>query len=273
MMDAFPKRAFDVGIAEQHAVTLAAGMATQGMIVYCNIYSTFLQRAYDQVIHDVALQNLPVIFCLDRAGLVGEDGATHHGVFDLAYLRCVPNIIVYAPLNEIDLQNILYTAQLGLEHPIAIRYPRGRGVTIDWKISHFGKYEKIEIGKAKLLKNGSKVAVISTGTIGNNVSLALAKIQHPENFAHYDFAFIKPLDEKELHSIFAKYESIITIEDGVINGGFGSVILEFAATHKYGTKIQLLGIPDEFIEQGSIDEQQQYCKVSVDSLEIIFSSY
>ncbi|TRX38537.1 1-deoxy-D-xylulose-5-phosphate synthase [Flavobacterium sp. ZT3R18] len=273
MMDAFPKRAFDVGIAEQHAVTLAAGMATQGMIVYCNIYSTFLQRAYDQVIHDVALQDLPVVFCLDRAGLVGEDGATHHGVFDLAYLRCIPNMIVYAPLNEIDLQNILYTAQLGLEHPIAIRYPRGRGVTIDWKTSHFGKYEKIEIGKAKQLKSGSKIAVLSTGTIGNNVSLALAKIQHPKNFAHYDFAFVKPLDEKELHTIFSKYESIITIEDGVLNGGFGSAILEFAATHKYSSKIQLLGIPDVFIEQGSVDEQQQYCKISVDCLEIIFSSY
>jgi 1-deoxy-D-xylulose-5-phosphate synthase len=273
MMDAFPKRAFDVGIAEQHAVTLSAGMATQGMIVYCNIYSTFLQRAYDQVIHDVALQNLPVIFCLDRAGLVGEDGATHHGVFDLAYLRCVPNMIIYAPLNEIDLQNILYTVQLDLEHPIAIRYPRGRGVTINWETSYFGKYEKIEIGKAKQLKKGIKIAILSTGTIGNNVSLALAKIQHPENFAHYDFAFIKPLDENELHSIFSKYESIITIEDGVINGGFGSAILEFAATHKYANKIQLLGIPDVFIEQGSIDEQQEYCKISVDSLEIIFSSY
>jgi 1-deoxy-D-xylulose-5-phosphate synthase len=273
MMDAFPKRAFDVGIAEQHAVTLSAGMATQGMIVYCNIYSTFLQRAYDQVIHDVALQNLPVIFCLDRAGLVGEDGATHHGVFDLAYLRCVPNLIIYAPLNEIDLQNILYTAQLGLNHPIAIRYPRGRGVTVDWETTHLGKYEKIEIGKAKLLKNGSKVAVLSTGTIGNNVSLAIAKIQNPENFSHYDFAFIKPLDEKELHSIFTKYESIIAIEDGVIKGGFGSAILEFSATHNYNSKVKTLGIPDEFIEQGTIDELQRYSRISVDSLEIIFSSY
>jgi 1-deoxy-D-xylulose-5-phosphate synthase len=273
MMDAFPKRAFDVGIAEQHAVTLSAGMATQGMIVYCNIYSTFLQRAYDQVIHDVALQNLPVIFCLDRAGLVGEDGATHHGVFDLAYLRCVPNLIIYAPLNEIDLQNILYTAQLGLNHPIAIRYPRGRGVTVDWETAHLGKYEEIEIGKAKLLKSGSKVAVLSTGTIGNNVSLAIAKIQNPENFSHYDFAFIKPLDEKELHSIFIKYESIITVEDGVIKGGFGSAILEFAATHNYNSKVKILGIPDEFIEQGSIDELQRYSRISVDSLEIIFSSY
>jgi 1-deoxy-D-xylulose-5-phosphate synthase len=273
MMDVFPKRAFDVGIAEQHAVTLAAGMATQGMIVYCNIYSTFLQRAYDQVIHDVALQNLPVVFCLDRAGLVGEDGATHHGVFDLAYLRCIPNMIVYAPLNEIELQNILYTVQLDLKHPIAIRYPRGRGVTIDWNTSHFGIYDSIEIGKAKLLKKGTKVAVLSTGTIGNNVSLALAKIKHPENFAHYDFAFVKPLDEQELHSIFNQFETIFTIEDGVIKGGFGSAILEFAATHNYNSKIKLLGVPDTFIEQGSVDEQQQYCNFSVDSLEIIFSSY
>jgi 1-deoxy-D-xylulose-5-phosphate synthase len=273
MMDTFPKRAFDVGIAEQHAVTLSAGMATQGMIVYCNIYSTFLQRAYDQVIHDVALQNLPVIFCLDRAGLVGEDGATHHGIFDLAYLRCIPNMIIYAPLNEIDLQNILYTAQLGLPHPIAIRYPRGRGVTNDWEKLYLGKYDIIEIGKAKLLKNGSKVAILSTGTIGNNVTLALAKIQHPENFAHYNFSFVKPLDEKELHTIFDQFENIITIEDGVVKGGFGSAILEFAATHNYTSKIQLLGIPDTFIEQGSIDELQQFCKISVDSLEIIFSSY
>lgn len=273
MMDAFPKRAFDVGIAEQHAVTLSAGMATQGMIVYCNIYSTFLQRAYDQVIHDVALQNLPVIFCLDRAGLVGEDGATHHGVFDLAYLRCIPNIIIHAPLNEIDLQNILYTAQSGLNHPIAIRYPRGRGVTNNWESLHLGKYKKTEIGKAKLLKKGSKTAVLSTGVIGNNVTLALAKIEQPENFAHYDFAFVKPLDEKELHSIFNQFESIITVEDGVLKGGFGSAVLEFAAAHHYTAKIRLLGIPDIFIEQGSINDLQQYCGISADSLEIIFSSY
>lgn len=272
MMDQIPERAFDVGIAEQHAVTLSAGMATQGMIVYCNIYSTFLQRAYDQIIHDVALQNLPVIFCLDRAGLVGEDGATHHGVFDIAYLRCIPNMIIYAPLNEIALQNILFTAQLGLNHPMAIRYPRGRGVIKDWGISNFGKYEKIEIGKAKLLKTGSKVAILSTGTIGNNVSVALAKIENQENFAHYDFAFVKPLDEKELHIIFNQFETIITIEDGTIKGGFGSSILEFAAQYKYQSKIKLLGIPDAFIEQGSIDELQDFCGISTDSLEIVFSS-
>ena len=205
MMDEFPKRAFDVGIAEQHAVTLAAGMATQGMIVFCNIYSTFLQRAYDQVIHDVALQNLPVIFCLDRAGLVGEDGATHHGVFDLAYLRCIPNMIIYSPLNETELQNILYTAQLGLNHPIAIRYPRGRGVNVDWQ----KPYKKIEIGKAKYLKEGTQVAVLSNGTIGNTVTLALTKMKNSDSIAHYDFAFVKPLDENLLHSIFNEFESII----------------------------------------------------------------
>ena len=269
MMDAFPKRAFDVGIAEQHAVTLSAGMATQGMIVFCNVYSTFLQRAYDQVIHDVALQNLPVIFCLDRAGLVGEDGATHHGVFDLAYLRCIPNMIVYSPLNEIALRNILYTAQLGLNYPIAIRYPRGRGQIVDWQ----KPYEKIEIGKANCLKEGTKVGILSNGNIGNNVTLALAEMKHPENFAHYDFAFVKPLDEKLLHNIFKNFKTIITIEDGVIKGGFGSAILEFSAQNNYMSNIKILGIPDEFIEQGTVDELQQYCKIDVNSLVTIFSSY
>lgn len=269
MMDAFPKRAFDVGIAEQHAVTLSAGMATQGMVVFCNIYSTFLQRAYDQVIHDVALQDLPVIFCLDRAGLVGEDGATHHGVFDLAYLRCIPNMIIYAPLNEIALRNILYTAQLGLNHPIAIRYPRGRGQIVDWQ----KPYKKIEIGKANCLQKGTKVAVLSNGTIGNNVTLALAKRNHPGTIAHYDFAFVKPLDEQLLHTIFNQFETIITIEDGVIKGGFGSAIVQFSSQNKYTSKIQILGIPDEFIEHGTINELQQYCKIDVTSLENIFSSY
>ena len=269
MMDALPKRAFDVGIAEQHAVTLAAGMATQEMVVFCNIYSTFLQRAYDQVIHDVALQNLPVIFCLDRAGLVGEDGATHHGIFDLAYLRCIPNMIIYAPINELELQHILYTAQLGLNHPVAIRYPRGRGIHVDWKTN----YEKIEIGRAKCLKKGTEVAVLSNGTIGNNVIKALANIKNPDTFAHYDFAFVKPLDENSLHTVFAVFKTIITIEDGVVNGGFGSAILEFAALHQYSSKIQILGIPDEFIEQGTVKELQQYCKIDVKSLEILFSTY
>ncbi|MFV8464404.1 1-deoxy-D-xylulose-5-phosphate synthase [Flavobacterium sp. LB1P62] len=273
MMEAFPKRAFDVGIAEQHAVTLAAGMATQGMVVFCNIYSTFLQRGYDQVIHDVAIQNLPVIFCLDRAGLVGEDGATHHGVFDLAFLRCIPNMIVYAPLNEIALQNILYTAQLGLNNPIAIRYPRGRGVIENWHIQHLGKYEKIEIGKSICIKKGSKVAVLSNGTIGNNVTLALAKIKNTTIIAHYDFPFVKPLYNNQLHSIFTEFKHILTIEDGVIKGGFGSAILEFASENNYTSKITVLGIPDEFIEQGTVTELQQYCKIDVKSLEILFSSY
>jgi 1-deoxy-D-xylulose-5-phosphate synthase len=273
MMDAFPKRAFDVGIAEQHAVTLAAGMATQGMVVFCNIYSTFLQRGYDQVIHDVALQNLPVIFCLDRAGLVGEDGATHHGVFDLAYLRCIPNMVVYAPMNEIALQNILYTAQLGLDHPIAIRYPRGRGVITDWQTQHLGNYQKTAIGKSICIKKGSKIAVISNGTIGNNVTLAIAKIKHPETISHYDFSFVKPLDENALHTIFTEFTTVITIEDGVVKGGFGSAVLEFAADNDYTSKITTLGIPDEFIEHGTVAELQQYCKIDVKSLEILFSSY
>ncbi|MFT4983677.1 MAG: 1-deoxy-D-xylulose-5-phosphate synthase [Flavobacterium sp.] len=271
MMDALPERAFDVGIAEQHAVTLSAGMATQGMVVFCNIYSTFLQRGYDQVIHDVAIQNLPVIFCLDRAGLVGEDGGTHHGVFDLAYLRCIPNMIIYSALNEIGLQNILYTAQLGLDHPIAIRYPRGRGVLPDWRTNNFGNYEKIEIGSANCLKHGTETAVLSNGPIGKNVTLALANLNSPTTIAHYDFAFVKPLDEKELHAIFKTFKTIITIEDGVTKGGFGSAILEFAAKNNYTAKIQLLGIPDEFIEHGTVDELQQYCRIDVKSLEIVFS--
>jgi 1-deoxy-D-xylulose-5-phosphate synthase len=248
-------------------------MATQGMVVFCNIYSTFLQRAYDQVIHDVALQNLPVIFCLDRAGLVGEDGATHHGVFDLAYLRCIPNMIIYSPLNEIGLQNILYTAQLGLNNPISIRYPRGRGVISNWQSENFGNYEKIEIGKGICLQKGSKIAILSNGTIGNNVTLAIAKLQHAETIAHYDFSFVKPLDESLLHIIFAKFEYIATIEDGVIKGGFGSAILEFASLYNYTSKIKILGMPDEFIEQGTVDELQQYCKIDVKSLEILFSNY
>lgn len=268
MMDAFPKRAFDVGIAEQHAVTLAAGMATQGMIVYCTIYSTFLQRAYDQVIHDVALQNLPVIFCLDRAGLVGEDGATHHGVFDLAYLRCIPNMIIYAPMNETAFRNMLYTAQLGLEHPVAIRYPRGRGVIVDWK----KPFEKIEIGKARLLKEGNRIAILSTGFIGNNVIPALANIDGPKDFSHYDFSFVKPLDEAMLHTIFKKYDVIITLEDGAAKGGFGSAITEFAAQNNYTKRIKTLGIPDEFIEHGSIGELQRYSKIDAKNLQIIFET-
>lgn len=269
MMDVFPERAFDVGIAEQHAVTLSAGMATQGMVVFCNIYSTFLQRAYDQLIHDVALQDLPVIFCLDRAGIVGEDGATHHGVFDLAYLRCIPNMIVYAPLNEMALRNILYTAQLGLEHPIAIRYPRGRGVTVNWQLP----YEKITIGKAECLKEGSDVAIISTGSVGNHVIAALGQIENSAFFAHYDFGFVKPLDAKLLHSIFGQFTQIITVEDGVLKGGFGSAVAEFAAENQYTSKIKMLGVPDVFIEHGTVTELQHYSNFDIESLKQVFSSY
>ena len=245
MMDALPERAFDVGIAEQHAVTMAAGMATQGLIPFCNIYSTFLQRAYDQIIHDVALQNLPVIFCIDRAGLVGEDGATHHGVFDLAYLRCIPNLIIFAPRNEVELRNIMYTAQKGLKHPIAIRYPRGRGVTLDWK----SEFESIEIGTGVQLKQGGDLAILSVGAISNTVSKAINGL----SCAHYDMRFVKPLDEPLLHTIFKTYPKIITVEDGVIRGGFGSAILEFAATHSYKNDVIVKGIPDAFIEHGSVN--------------------
>jgi 1-deoxy-D-xylulose-5-phosphate synthase len=253
MLQEFPKRTFDVGIAEQHAVTLAAGMATQGLIPFCNIYSTFLQRAYDQVIHDVALQNLPVIFCLDRAGLVGEDGATHHGVFDLAYLRCIPNLIIFAPRNEIELRNILYTAQLRLKNPIAIRYPRGKGKIIDWQ----KPFEKIEIGKGICLKEGGKIAILSVGTIADDVSEAVISSVKRDELAHYDMRFIKPLDENLLHQIFKKHQKIITIEDGVIQGGFGSSILEFAAQNNYKNDIKILGIPDTFVEHGSVEILQQ----------------
>ena len=270
MMDVFPKRAFDVGIAEQHAVTLSAGMVSQGMIVYCAIYSTFLQRAYDQIIHDVALQNLPVIFCLDRAGLVGEDGATHHGVFDIAFLRCIPNMIIHAPKDEIELQNILYTASLGLKNPIAIRYPRGRGKNIDWKFP--SDFQKIQIGKAKKLRKGKGIAILSTGTLADNVSKALDEIEDTDRyFAHYHFGFIKPLDEKKLHKICDKFATIITVEDGVTSGGFGSSILEFSAKNDYVNEIFLCGVPDYFIEHGTVDELQQFCNLDVDGLKSLFS--
>jgi 1-deoxy-D-xylulose-5-phosphate synthase len=262
MMEAFPKRAIDVGIAEQHAVTLAAGMATQGMVVFCNIYSTFLQRAYDQVIHDVALQNLPVIFCLDRAGLVGEDGATHHGVFDIAYLNCIPNLIIAAPKDEIELRNIMFTASEGLNHPIAIRYPRGRGEIVNWEQS----FNKIEIGKIVALQEGTKVAVLSTGTIGNNVTKALKVAENSELFSHYHFPFIKPLDITALNSIINSHQHIITIEDGVITGGFGEQINSIIASKNLHKPIVNLGIPDAFIEHGTVFELQQLCKIDVTNI-------
>ncbi len=250
MMDAFPDRAFDVGIAEQHAVTMAGGLAAEGMIPYCTIYSTFLQRAYDQVIHDIALQKLPVIFCLDRAGLVGQDGATHHGVFDIAYLRCIPNMVLFSPMNEQELRNILYTAQLGLNHPIAIRYPRGRGVIEAWRTP----FQKIALGSSRTLVRGSSIAVLSYGHIGNTVTEVLNALANPKAIGHYDMRFAKPLDEKALHTIFRDYKIILTIEDGCKKGGFGSAILEFANLHRYENRIEILGLPDVFMEQGTIEE-------------------
>ncbi len=262
LMEAFPNRAFDVGIAEQHAVTLAAGMATQGLIPFCAIYSTFLQRAYDQVIHDVALQNLPVIFCLDRAGLVGQDGATHHGVFDIAYLRCIPNLIVVAPRNEIELRNIMYTAQMGLKQPIAIRYPRGRGTLLDWK----KEFEPIPIGKGVQLKAGENTAVLSIGAMANNVQEAIRDL----SIAHYDMRFVKPLDDVLLKQIFERYPNIVTVENGTIVGGFGSAVLEFAANNGFKNKITLKGIPDTFIEHGTTEELQKQIGIDVDGLRLFF---
>ena len=221
MIEKFPERAFDVGIAEQHAVTFAAGLATQGFTPFCAIYSTFLQRSYDQVIHDVALQKLPVVFCLDRAGLVGQDGATHHGVFDIAYLRCIPNMVIAAPRNEIELRNIMYTAQKELKSTIAIRYPRGRVNSTHWETP----FEEITIGTAKQLKAGENIAILSLGSIAKNIELAIKELR----FSHYDMRFAKPIDEKLLIRIFEKYDKIVTVEDGTIIGGFGSAILEFAS--------------------------------------------
>ncbi|WP_047418179.1 1-deoxy-D-xylulose-5-phosphate synthase [Cellulophaga sp. Hel_I_12] len=262
MMEAIPERAFDVGIAEQHAVTMAAGMATQGLIPYCTIYSTFLQRAYDQVIHDVALQNLPVIFCLDRAGLVGQDGATHHGVYDIAFLRCIPNLIVCAPINELELRNMMFTAQLGLEHPIAIRYPRGRGVLKKWQLP----FEKIEIGKAQELKIGTKIAVLTMGAIGNMAAKVIKEYAESSIIGHYNMRFVKPLDTIMLDKIFNTYEHIITIEDACKIGGFGSAILEFANANKYQKPITILGIEDVFIEHGTTAELHEATKIDSSSL-------
>lgn len=262
MMDKMPDRAFDVGIAEQHAVTLAAGMATQGLIPFCNIYSTFLQRAYDQVIHDVALQKLPVIFCLDRAGLVGQDGPTHHGVFDIAYLRCIPNMVVFAPMNEMELRNIMYTAQLGLDGPIAIRYPRGRGVNLDWR----NKFERIEIGTARCLKEGSKLAILSIGHLGNEVEDLIGALDKPEEVGHFDMRFVKPLDKSTLRTIFEKHEQIITLEDGCKMGGFGSAVLEFANEEGFSKPVKIFGVPDRFVEHGTIPETQKLAGMDFDAL-------
>ncbi|MGC9374038.1 MAG: 1-deoxy-D-xylulose-5-phosphate synthase [Bacteroidales bacterium] len=264
MMKEIPERIFDVGIAEQHAVTFSAGLAIEGMLPFCNIYSSFMQRAYDQVIHDVAIQKLNVVFCLDRGGLVGEDGATHHGVYDLAYMRCIPNMIVSAPLNEEELRNLMYTAQLENHGPFSIRYPRGRGVMPEWKTP----FKKIKIGKGQQIRKGEDIAILSIGHVGNYVmeaSKILAK-SYQIDVAHYDMRFVKPIDEEILHVVGKNYKAVITIEDGTIIGGFGSAILEFMNDHGYNPVIKRMGVPDKFIEQGTPQELHHECGFDVQSI-------
>jgi 1-deoxy-D-xylulose-5-phosphate synthase len=261
MMEKMPNRAFDVGICEQHAVTVSAGMATQGMKVFCNIYSSFMQRAYDMVVHDVAIQKLPVIFCLDRAGLVGEDGPTHHGCYDIAYMRCIPNMIVAAPMNEQELRNMMYTAQLdSMEMPISIRYPRGEGVMPEWRTP----FEEITIGKGRKLKDGDDLAILSFGHPGNFAAVAIRELKNDGlSIAHYDMRFAKPLDEAMLHEVFKKFKKIVTVEDGSVQGGFGSAVLEFMAEHNYTASVKILGIPDRLVEHGT--PKQLYDEIGIDT--------
>ncbi len=260
MMKAMPERSFDVGIAEQHAVTFSAGMATQGLVPFCNIYSSFMQRAYDQVIHDVALQNLNVVFCLDRGGLVGAYGATHHGAYDLAYMRCIPNMVVSAPMNEEELRNLMFSAKLEDKGPFTIRYPRGNGVMLDWKTP----FKEIKTGKGRKITNGEDIAILSIGHPGNFAQEAIAKMSDSGiSIAHYDMRFVKPLDEMLLHEIFSKFKKIITIEDGCIMGGFGSAIIEFMVDQKYQSEVVLLGIPDEYIHHGTQEELWDECGFDV----------
>jgi 1-deoxy-D-xylulose-5-phosphate synthase len=247
LMQKFPDRCIDVGIAEQHAVTLAAGLATQGMLPFCVIYSTFLQRAYDQVLHDVALQKLGVVFCVDRAGIVGHDGPTHHGVFDIAFLRCIPNLTIAAPRNAQQLQNLLYTAQLGLEQPLAIRYPRGYSQLNQLSFD----FEEVTLGKGSCLKEGGQIAILSLGTIAGNIQSALAEPKNVDNFAHFDLGFVKPLDLELLHAVFNTYQRVVVFEEGTVKGGAGSAILEFAAKYNYNIPIELEGVPDQFISHGN----------------------
>ena len=263
MMQQFPNRAFDVGIAEQHAVTFAAGLATQNYVVFCAIYSTFLQRAMDQVIHDVAIQNLPVIFCIDRAGLVGNDGATHHGVFDIALLKSIPNIMITAPSNEIELRNLLYTVSQGVNHPVAIRYPRGRGSIINWKQN----FEAIELGTFQKLKEGTHIAVVSLGTLRIEVEKAFELLgKKAKQVAHYDIRFIKPFQREFFEMLFKKYKCIITLEDGSIKGGFGEEVSAFSQQKQYAGKVINLGIPDQFIEQGSPEELYDLVGLSAEKI-------
>ena len=259
LQQAFPDRVFDVGIAEQHAVTFAAGWAARGFIPYCIIYSTFLQRAYDQLIHDVALQNLPVVFCIDRAGLVGEDGATHHGVFDMAFLRPIPNLIIASPRNATELRQLLYTAQLSLPYPIAIRYPRGRCSQTDWA----QPFEALPIGKGCQLKEGTEVAVLSIGTIADLVAEQIRQSEAPEQYAHYDMRFLKPIDEALLHHVFTHYPKVVTIEEGS-TGGLGSAVSEFAATNNYTTPLKIITLPDVFMPHGSVAALRKLAHLLID---------
>ncbi len=256
MMEKMPDRAFDVGIAEPHAVTFSAGMAIQGMIPFCNIYSSFMQRAYDQIIHDVAIQNLNVVFCLDRGGLVGADGATHHGVFDLAYMRNIPNMTVSAPMDEIELRNMMYTSQHHNMGPFSIRYPRGCGCKVNWR----QPFELAEVGKGRLLTEGDDLAVLTIGTTGIAASRAVKSLHKKEfSVAHYDMRYVKPLDEELLHQIFKKFKQVITIEDGVIQGGFGTAVLEFMSSNNYYSKLVRMGVPDHFVEHGTPEELHRDC--------------
>ena len=257
MMEKMPHRAFDVGIAEQHAVTVSAGMATQGMRVFCNVYSSFMQRAYDSVVHDVAIQKLPVVFCLDRAGVVGDDGPTHHGCYDIAYFRCIPNMIISSPMNESELRNLMYTAQLeSTRLPFVIRYPRGEGVMPEWKT----EMKEIEIGKGRKLKDGKDIAILSFGHPGNFAAAAIRELKNDGlNPAHYDMRFAKPLDEELLHEACQQYEKLITVEDGTVKGGIGSAILEFMAEHGYKNEVRILGIPDRLVEHGTPKELHREC--------------
>ncbi len=263
MMEEIPERTYDVGIAEQHAVTFSAGLAIEGMVPFCNIYSSFMQRSFDQAIHDVALQNLPVVFCLDRGGLVGDDGPTHHGVFDLAFMRAIPNMIVSAPMNEEELRNLMYTAQVKNHGPFSIRYPRGRGVLADWKKS----FREIPVGKGRLVRKGTDIAILSIGTAGNLAANAIDLLEDSHiSAAHYDMRFVKPLDEDLLHKVFKRFKQVLTIEDGAINGGFGSAVLEFMADHGYQCHVKRLGVPDRFIEHGTQAELYKECNFDPESI-------
>ncbi|MCB2376317.1 1-deoxy-D-xylulose-5-phosphate synthase [Hymenobacter sp. BT635] len=263
MMKAMPDRAFDVGIAEQHAVTFSAGLATQGMVPFCNIYSSFMQRAYDQVLHDVALQNLNVVFCLDRAGFAGADGPTHHGCYDIAYMRCIPNMVVAAPMNEEELRNLMYTAQLPDMGPFSIRYPRGEGVMPEWRLP----FKKIAVGTGRVVREGEGVAILSIGHIGNYAVKATAQLAAEGlSVGHFDMRFAKPLDEEMLAAALSKYKAIVTVEDGCLQGGFGAAVLEFMADHGYAVPVKRLGIPDRVVEHGTQDELYKECGFDADGI-------